>query len=59
MQEAMFTSDRIVNDFHNMFLSHYFYPMINKPTRVLGNRSSIIDNIYTNISNVPVRVGLI
>ena len=54
MQEAMFTSDRIVNDFHNMFLSHYFYPMINKPTRVHGNRSSIIDNIYTNISNVPV-----
>ena len=28
--------------------------MINKPTRVHGNRSSIIDNIYTNISNVPV-----
>ena len=54
MQEAMFTSDRIVNDFHNMFLSPYFYPMINKPTRIHGYRSSIIDNIYTNISNVPV-----
>ena len=54
MQEAMFTSDRIVNDFYNMFLSYYLYPLINKPTRVHGNRSSTIDNIYTNISNVPV-----
>ena len=54
MQEAMFTGDRTVNDFHNMFLFYYFYPLINKPTRIYGNRSSTIDNIYTNNSNVPV-----
>ena len=50
IQEAMFTSDKTVNDFYNMFLSYYFYPLINKPTRVYGNRVTI----YTNNSNVPV-----
>ena len=32
--EAMLTTNRIVNDFHNLFLSYHFYNLINKPTRV-------------------------
>ena len=50
--EAMSTTDSTVSDFHNMFLSHYFHSLINKPTRIHGNKSSTIDNIYTNISDI-------
>ena len=52
--EAMLTTNRIVNDFHNLFLSYHFYNLINKPTRVTENTSSIIDNIYTNASKTLV-----
>ena len=52
--EAMLTTNRIVNDFHNLFLSYHFYNLINKPTRVTENKSSIIDNIYTNASKTLV-----
>ena len=52
--EAMLTTNRIVNDFHNLFLSYHFYNLINKPTRVTENKSSIIDNIYTNVSKTLV-----
>ena len=41
--EAMLTTNRIVNDFHNLFLSYHFNNLINKPTRVTENKSSIID----------------
>ena len=52
--EAMLTTNRIVNDFHNLFLSYHFYNLINKPTRVSENKSSIIDNIYTTASKTLV-----
>ena len=55
--EAMLTTDSNVSDFHNMFLSYYFLPLINKPTRVNGNKASTIDNIYTNISYIPPPVS--
>ena len=43
-----------VNDFHNTFLSYYFHALITKPTRVFKNKSSLLDNIYTNFSNIAV-----
>ena len=52
--EAMLTTNSIVNDFHNLFLSYHFYNLVNKPTRVTENKSSIIDNIYTNVSKTLV-----
>ena len=52
--EAMLSTNRTVNDFHNLFLSYHFYNLINKPTRVSENKSSIIDNIYTNVSKTLV-----
>ena len=52
--EAILTTNRIVNDFHNLFLSYHFYNFINKPTRVTEKKSSIINNIYTNVSKTVV-----
>ena len=52
--EAMLTTNRNVNNFHNLFLLYHFYNWINKPTRVSENTSSIIDNIYTNVSKTLV-----
>ena len=51
---AMVSPDNVVNDFHNTFLSYYFHPLITKPTRVFKNKSSLLDNIYTNFSNIAV-----
>ena len=55
--KAMLITDSTVSEFHNMFLSYYFYPFINKPTRVNGNKACTIDNIYTNISYIPPPVS--
>ena len=52
--DAMLTTNYIINDFHNLFLSYHFYNLINKPTRVTEDKSSIIDNIYTNVSKTLV-----
>ena len=36
----------------------YLYPLINKSTRVHGNKLSTIDNIYKNISHIATSVGI-
>ena len=46
--KAMITSDRYVNEFHNTFLTYFYHPLINKPTRVYKTKSSLLDNMYTN-----------
>ena len=50
--EAMITSDRYVNEFHNTFLTYFYHPLINKPTRVYKTKSSLLDNMYTNFPNI-------
>ena len=52
ISEALVTTDKTVNEFYNTFLSFYFYPLINQPTRVYGESKSIIDNIFTNSPNI-------
>ena len=52
--EAMLTTNHIVNNFHNLFLSYHFYNLIDKPTRVIDDKPSIIDNINTNASKTLV-----
>ncbi len=37
-------------EFQNLLLSNYFYPLINNPTRVDKVSATLIDNIYTNIT---------
>ena len=50
--EAMTSSDRYVNEFHNTFLTYLYHPLITTPTRVFKTKTSILDNIYTNYSNI-------
>ena len=52
--EAMLTTNPIVNDFHNLFLSYHLYNLINKPIRVTENKSSTINNIYTKFCKTLV-----
>ena len=58
ISEALVTTDKTVNEFYNTFLSFYFYPLINQPTRVYGESKSIIDNIFTNSPNI-IRSGIL
>ena len=39
------------NEFGNLFLSYFFHPLIDKPTRVVNDSTSLLDNIYTNITH--------
>ena len=39
----------MASDFSNLLLSHIFHPLIDKPTRVIDDSKSLIDNIYTNL----------
>ena len=58
ISEILVTTDKTVNEFYNTFLSYYFYPLINQPTRVHAERKSIIDNIFTNSPNIK-RSGIL
>ncbi len=44
-------------DFVNNFFSHSLLPCIHHPTRVSEQRSSVIDNIYTNATNGNITSG--
>ena len=57
VDKAMLTTDSTVSDFHNIFLCYRFHPLINKPTRVNSKKTSTIDNIYTNNSNITPTVS--
>ena len=39
-------------EFINIFSSSFFCPLINRPTRVTQNSSTLIDNIYCNMPNI-------
>ena len=41
-----------IQNFKNMFSSNFLFPLINKPTRVTQQSSTIIDNIYCNENNL-------
>ena len=58
ISEILVTTDKTVIEFYNTFLSYYFYPLINQPTRVHAERKSIIDNIFTNSPNI-IRSGIL
>jgi len=42
-------TNTIVNDYHNLFLSYSYQPLIDKPTREINDSSTLIDHVYTNI----------
>ena len=39
---------RSTSEFLNLMYSHFFIPLITRPTRVASNSATLIDNIYTN-----------
>ena len=39
------------NEFSNLFLSYFFQPLIDKPTREVNDSISLLDNIYTNVTH--------
>ena len=41
--------DMAIEEFKNISSSHYFFPLINQPTRETKSSNTIIDNIYCNI----------
>ena len=44
-------SIRVTEEFKNIFLSNFLFPLINKPTRITHNTATCIDNIYCNFPN--------
>ena len=42
--------NKTTTEFSNFLLSYFYYPLINKPTSVVNDSRSLIDNMYTNIA---------
>ena len=51
--------DKKTNKFSEMMTSHGFSQIINKPTRVTNNSTSLIDHIYTNNTEKISQAGVI
>ena len=45
------------NDFVNSMVSHYLLPHVLQPTRVTGHSATVIDNIFTNITDYETISG--
>ena len=52
-----YESHNCTNDFINSLVSHSFLPYILQPTRVTDHSSTIIDNIFSNITNYETSSG--
>ncbi|XP_030841178.1 uncharacterized protein LOC115923957 [Strongylocentrotus purpuratus] len=46
-------------DFLNTMYSHYMFPLITKPSRIIPNTATLIDNIFTNCLHNDLQSGLI
>ena len=46
------------NDFLNNIYANCLYPLITKPTRVSPTSSSLIDIIFTNVTNENIQNGI-
>jgi hypothetical protein len=44
--------------FLDTLLTYGFYPLINRPTRITTNSTTLIDNILTNVHDVNIRSGI-
>ena len=53
-------TDSIIQDFLNINYSNGIIPLITKPTRITHTSATLIDNIYTNVSNfTSIKSGII
>ena len=46
-----------INDFINTMVSHYLLPYVLHPTRVTVHSSTVIDNIFSNITDFDTKSG--
>ena len=53
------TKDKHVSSCVDTFFEFGFYPLINIPTRITENTGSVLDHIWTNIMDVPVKTAVI
>ena len=53
------TNSRQVNDFTNNMYATGFYPTISKPTRIANHSATIIDNIFTNITQHKIHSDIL
>ena len=44
--------------FKDEMFSHYFYPVINHPTRITDTSATCIDHIWTNVRDRPITSGI-
>ena len=47
-----------VNTFVNNFYSHDMFPLIDRPTRIVKNSATILDNIFTNVLDKQIKSGI-
>ena len=57
--EAIINPNINVNNFQNVFLSYFYTPLIDNPTRVDKKRGSyrLLDNIYTNVTQITNNIN--
>ena len=49
---------KVTSDFLDLLYSRMFFPLITRPTRIMANKASLIDNIFTNDPLCPSINGL-
>ena len=52
-----YESNSHTNDFINSVISHSFLPYIHQPTRVTDHSATVIDNIFSNITDFDILSG--
>ena len=53
-----YDTDNKVNAFVNNFYSHDMFPLIDRPTRIVKNSATILDNIFTNVLSKQIKSGI-
>ena len=48
-----------IHSFLDTVFSHFFYPVISKPTRVTETSATLIDNIFTNVLDKRMNSGIL
>ena len=49
---------KATSDFLDLLYSRMFFPLITRPSRIMANKASLIDNIFTNDPLRPSISGL-
>ena len=53
------TENNDVNNCNDTFFEHGMYPLINVPTRITESTASILDQIWTNVVDIPAKSAVV